>query len=58
MYALNMIIAALLQTHIHDNYSQNSNISRALVGNTIFDHSDVVGVSPVGAAPTTFSFST
>ena len=30
----------------------------ALVGNKIVDHSDVVGASPVGAAPTTSSFST
>ena len=35
-----------------------SNISRTLVGNKIVDHSDVVGASPVGAAPTTSSFST
>ena len=31
---------------------------RTLVGNWIVDHSDVVGASPVGAAPTTSSFST
>ena len=35
-----------------------SNISHTLVGNKIVDHSDVVGASPVGAAPTTSSFST
>ena len=34
-------------------YRQVSNIRRALVGNNIVDHSDVVGASPVGAAPTT-----
>ena len=34
------------------------NIRRTLVGNKIVDHSDVVGASPVGAAPTTSSFST
>ena len=28
------------------------------VGNKIVDHSDAVGASPVGAAPTTSSFST
>ena len=39
-------------------YRQVSNISRTLVGNEIVDHSDVVGASPVGAAPTTSSFST
>ena len=33
-------------------------ISRTLVGNKIVDHSDVVGASPVGAAPTTSSIST
>ena len=37
---------------------QKSNISRTLVGNKIVDYSDVVGASPVGAAPTTSSFST
>ena len=40
------------------NYCQTSNISHTLVGNKIVDHSDVVGASPVGAAPTTSSFST
>ena len=39
-------------------YRKTSNISRTLLGNTIVDHSDVVGASPVGAAPTTSSFST
>ena len=39
-------------------YRKASNISRTLVGNKIVDHSDVVGASPVGAAPTTSSFST
>ena len=39
-------------------YRKTSNISRTLVGNEIVDHSDVVGASPVGAAPTTSSFST
>ena len=37
---------------------QTSNTSRTLVGNRIVDHSDVVGATPVGAAPTTSSFST
>ena len=37
----------------HLSYRKTSNISRTLVGNKIVDHSDVVG-----AAPTTFSFST
>ena len=39
-------------------YRQTSNLSRTLVGNKIVDHSDVVGASLVGAAPTTSSFST
>ena len=39
------------------NYLQVSNIRRTLVGNWIVDHSDVVGASPVGTAPTTSSFS-
>ena len=39
-------------------YRQTSNISHTLLGNKIVDHSDVVGASPVGAAPTTSSFST
>ena len=39
-------------------YRQTSNISRSLVGNEPVDHSDVVGASPAGAAPTTSSFST
>ena len=38
-------------------YRQISNISRTLY-NKIVDHSDAVGASPVGAAPTTSSFST
>ena len=39
-------------------YREVSDIRRILVSNTIIDHSDVVGASPVGAAPTTSSFST
>ena len=39
-------------------YRQVSNIRRILAGNKIFDHSDVVGAAPDGAAPTTSSFST
>ena len=39
-------------------YLQTSNIRRTIVGNKTVDHSDVVGASPVGAAPTTSSFST
>ena len=39
-------------------YRKTTNINRTLVGNKIVDHSDVVGASPVGAAPTASSFST
>ena len=39
-------------------YRRVSNIRCTLVGNKIVDHSGVVGASPVGAAPTTSSFST
>ena len=39
-------------------YRQVSNIRRTFTGNKFVDHSDVVGASPVGAAPTTSSFST
>ena len=39
-------------------FRKTSNISGTLVGNKIVDHSDVVGASPVGTAPTTSSFST
>ena len=45
-------------TFCFDEYRKVSNIRRTLVGNNIVDHSDVVGASPVGAAPTTSSFST
>ena len=38
-------------------YRHVSDISRNLVGKWIVYHSDVVGASPVGAAPTTSSFS-
>ena len=41
-----------------NDYRQTFNISRTSVCNKIVDHSDVVGASPVGAAPTTFAIST
>ena len=37
-------------------YHQVSNIRRTLVGNTIVDHSDVAGASPVGAARSIYVF--
>ena len=39
-------------------YRQVSNIRPTLAGNKFVDHSDVVGASPLSAAPTTSSFST
>ena len=39
-------------------YRKTSDIRRTLEDSDIVDHSDVVGASPVGAAPTTSSFST
>ena len=39
-------------------YRKTSKIRRTLVGIKIVDYSDVVGASPVGAAPTTSSFLT
>ena len=48
-WALNVLIM---------NYRQVCDIRRTLVGNWIVDNSNVVGASPVGAAPTTSSFST
>ena len=51
-----------ISKHNDDYYREVSNIRRTLVGNKIVDHSDenedVVGAAPVGAAPTTSSFST
>ena len=41
-----------------ERYRKPSNISRTLAGTKIIDQSDVVGASPVGAAPTTSLFST
>ena len=43
---------------LKNKYRKVSNIRRTLLGNKIVDNSDVVGASPVGAAPTTSSFST
>ena len=42
-------------TTIIGKYRQISNISRTFVENKIIDHSDEVGASPVGAAPTASS---
>ena len=48
----------LWHTSTGSDYRKVSNIRRTLLGNKIVDHSDVVGASPAGAAPTTSSFST
>ena len=51
--------SSLLECNFGDRvYRKTSNISHTLVGNKIVDNSDVVGASPVGADPTTSSFST
>ena len=50
-------IKSFMETVLFSIYCKTSNIRRTL-GNKIVDHSDVVGALPVGAAPTTSSFST
>ena len=55
---MNMSVSRLLVHKYIRVYRKVFNIRRTLVGNKIVDHSDVVGASPVGAAPTTSSFST
>ena len=52
------ILKHKFQLYLYLRYRKTSNISHTLVGNKIVDHSDVVGASAVGAAPTTSSFST
>ena len=42
----------------NSNYRLTSIRRHSLLGNKIVDHSDVIGASPVGAAPTTTSFTT
>ena len=56
--ALSDFAEVFLALRQHMLYCETSNISHTLVGNGIVDHSDVVEASPVGAAPTTSSFST
>ena len=58
MYFMHQLHVARVEMRHDYNYRITSNISRTLVGNEIVDDSDVVGASPVGAAPTTSSFST
>ena len=52
IHSMNLSNCTVLVFHTF-NYHQTSNISRTLVGNKRVYHSDVVGASPVGAAPTT-----
>ena len=48
-----LLTTAMCITHgCNKEYHQTSNIRHTLVGDKIVDHSDVVGASPVGAAPT------
>ena len=56
-FAILLIFALCLWTG-NNLYRKISNIRHILIGNKIVDHSDVDGASPVGAAPTTSSFST
>ena len=57
MYPLCCVVLKIKKSWILNpvKYRQTS-IRRVLVGNEIDDHSDVVGASPVGAAPTASSF--
>ena len=48
----------LVDLMLSKTYIQVSKIKGTLVDNKIVDHSAVVGAPPVGAAPTTSSFST
>ena len=51
----------ILEQRVNDTintYRKTSNISSTIVGIKIVDHSDAVGASPAGAAPTTSSFPT
>ena len=54
---MKQVVEILPQVRQRLTYRKTSNISRTLVGNKIVDNSDVIGASPVGAAPTTSSFS-
>ena len=56
-HVTNTVTTVITAIHTH-NYCQISNIRCTVVGNIIVDNSDVVGASPVGAAPTTSSLYT
>ena len=49
---------SLIRQGISNNCRQTSNTNHTLIGNKSVYHSDVVGASPVGAAPTTSPFLT
>ena len=53
-----MVMSSFLVDFLWFIYRKTPNISLTLVSNKIVDNSDVVGAPPVGAAPTTSSFST
>ena len=55
LYCLNQVPHNML---LNIKYRKTPDIRRTLVGITIVTRSDVVGASPVGAAPTTSEFST
>ena len=57
LQCLNLMASNLYSDHNYT-YHKTSNIRGTLFGNKIVDHSDVVGASPVTAAPTISSFST
>ena len=58
--ACNYAVVGYAATRFNGKYRQVSNIRRIYVGNSyiIVDDSDVGGAWPVGAAPTSSSFST
>ena len=58
MLALHGLAVLLHLPTDYKKHRQISNIRPTVIGNKIVDQSDVVGASRVGAAPTTYSFST
>ena len=55
---LRLLYKGVITTTVCGIYTLISYISHTLVGNKIIDYLDVVGASPVGAAPTSSSFPT
>ena len=58
MHNVKQIWIIFCVTYTFQNYRHTANMRRTWVGTKIFDHSDVVAASPVGATPITSSFST